>query len=230
MVINFRNFLLKTIPYMLSIAGGWVLFKLTENNISNQDLSDLVNNMAASLLAIPLVFLLYDYSNYLVSNQLNKTMTSHVTDKLNIILLNFILITRQILGAHGKLTFSSLNKMGNLSISNITARLKITQAQIKELRIYGSQLDALIDSSLKSNVLTSDQIQMLTGLMREVSLLINEHNYRHNRRMGAKYIKNIISKIIDWLDSDAFAAMHFQQLLGAAEIDSSSNKKIKKMI
>lgn len=228
MALNLRSFLLKTIPYMLSIAGGWVLFKLTENDVSNENLSDLVNNMAASLLAIPLVFLLYDYSNYLVSNQLNKTMASHTTDKLNIILLNFILIMRQILGARSKLTFASLNNMADLSVSKIALKLKITPAQIKELRIYENQLDVLIDSSVKSNILTNDQIQMLTGLMREVALLINEHNFRHNRHIAAKYIKNIIGKIIDWLDSDAFASMHFQQLLGSAEMGEKNDKNIVK--
>ena len=224
MALNLRSFLLKTIPYMLSIAGGWVLFKLTENNVSNENLSDLVNNIAASLLAIPLVFLLYDYSNYLVSNQLNKTMASHTTDKLNIILLNFILIMRQILGVRSKLTFASLNNMADLSVSKIALKLKITPAQIKELRIYENQLDVLIDSSVKSNILTNDQIQMLTGLMREVALLINEHNFRHNRHIAAKYIINIIGKIIDWLDSDAFASMHFQQLLGLAEMGEQNDK------
>lgn len=228
MAINLRNFFLKTIPYILSIAGGLVLFKLTENNIQNEDVSGLVTNIAASLLAIPLVFILYDYSNYLVSRRLNKTMANHITDQLNIILLNLIIIMRQILGIRTKLTFISLNKMGNISASKMMTLLKITPTQIKDLRIYYNELDTLVYNSTSSDALTNTQVQMLTSLMRDLSLLINEYKFRHNRRATAKYISSIVTKIIEWLDSDAFAAMHFQQLLGAAEIDANSQKKIHK--
>ena len=228
MTLSIRNIFLKMIPYLLSIAGGIVLFKLTENNIHDPNLSDLINNIAASLLAIPLVFLLYDYSNYRVSSQLNKTMTSHITDKTNIILLNIIIITRQILDIKKKLTFTTLNQMGNMSLSKITNKLKITKKQLDDLRTYCNELDDVVNSSTKNNILTPDQIQVITGLIRDMSLLINEHNFRHNKRIAAKYIENIIGKIIDWLDSDAFAAMHFQQLLDAAELGAETSEKSSK--
>lgn len=228
MTLSIRNILLKMIPYLLSIAGGIVLFKLTENNIHDPNLSDLINNIAASLLAIPLVFLLYDYSNYRVSSQLNKTMASHITDKTNIILLNVIIITRQILDIKKKLTFTTLNQMGNMSLSKITNKLKITKKQLDDLRTYCNELDDVVNSSTKNSILTPDQIQVITGLIRDMSLLINEHNFRHNKRIAAKYIENIIGKIIDWLDSDAFAAMHFQQLLDAAELGAETSEKSSK--
>ena len=204
------------------------MFKLTENNIHDPNLSDLINNIAASLLAIPLVFLLYDYSNYRVSSQLNKTMASHITDKTNIILLNVIIITRQILDIKKKLTFTTLNQMGNMSLSKITNKLKITKKQLDDLRTYCNELDDVVNSSTKNSILTPDQIQVITGLIRDMSLLINEHNFRHNKRIAAKYIENIIGKIIDWLDSDAFAAMHFQQLLDAAELGAETSEKSSK--
>ncbi len=228
MTLSIRNIFLKMIPYLLSIAGGIVLFKLTENNIHDPNLSDLINNIAASLLAIPLVFLLYDYSNYRVSSQLNKTMASHITDKTNIILLNVIIITRQILDIKKKLTFTTLNQMGNMSLSKITNKLKITKKQLDDLRTYCNELDDVVNSSTKNSILTPDQIQVITGLIRDMSLLINEHNFRHNKRIAAKYIENIIGKIIDWLDSDAFAAMHFQQLLNAAELGAETSEKSSK--
>jgi len=229
MTINVRNFFLKMVPYLLSIIGGVVLFKLTENNIHDEDLAGLVTNIAASLLAIPLVFILYDYSNYLVSRRLNKTMADHMTDKLNVILLNLIIIIRQILGIRKNLTFVSLNKMADIPASQMIKKLKITPSQIKDFRIYYNELDSLVYHSTQTDAFTNSQVQLLTGLMRELSLLINEYKFRHNRRVAAKYMENIIGKIIEWLDSDAFAAMHFQQLLGAAKIDAknqiSSEKK-----
>lgn len=224
MAIKLRNILLKMIPYVLSVAGGLILFIVTKDEVHNPNVTDLINNISASLLSIPLVFLLYDYTNYRVSKQLNKTMADSMTDKINIILLNLIMIIRQMLGIRGTLTFASMNKMSNLSQSKIVANLKITQNLANELRTYRDEIDNMIYNWAKPNVLTGAQVQMLTGLVRELSLLINEHSFRRNRRVAAKYIENIIGKIIDWMDSDAFASMHFQQLLGAAQLDATNRK------
>ena len=154
-------------------------------------------------------------------------MADSMTDKINIILLNLIMIIRQMLGIRGTLTFASMNKMSNLSQSKIVANLKITQNLANELRTYRDEIDNMIYNGAKPNVLTGAQVQMLTGLVRELSLLINEHSFRRNRRVAAKYIENIIGKIIDWMDSDAFASMHFQQLLGAAQLDATNRKSTK---
>lgn len=203
------------------------MFIVTKDEVHNPNVTDLINNISASLLSIPLVFLLYDYTNYRVSKQLNKTMADSMTDKINIILLNLIMIIRQMLGIRGTLTFASMNKMSNLSQSKIVANLKITQNLANELRTYRDEIDNMIYNWAKPNVLTGAQVQMLTGLVRELSLLINEHSFRRNRRVAAKYIENIIGKIIDWMDSDAFASMHFQQLLGAAQLDATNRKSTK---
>ena len=219
--------LLKMIPYVLSVAGGLILFIVTKDEVHNPNVTDLINNISASLLSIPLVFLLYDYTNYRVSKQLNKTMADSMTDKINIILLNLIMIIRQMLGIRGTLTFASMNKMSNLSQSKIVANLKITQNLANELRTYRDEIDNMIYNGAKPNVLTGAQVQMLTELVRELSLLINEHSFRRNRRVAAKYIENIIGKIIDWMDSDAFASMHFQQLLGVAQLDATNRKSTK---
>ena len=82
------------------------------------------------------------------------------------------------------------------------------------------ELDALVYHSANTSVLSVPQIQTLTNLEHTISLLINEHKYRRNRQIAAKYIENIINHIIEWMDSDAFASMHFQQLLGTAETKS----------
>ncbi len=74
-MVRFHIILLKSIPYLLSIAGGAILFLLTKDEIADPSLADLITNMAASLLSIPLVFLLYDYSNYLINRHLRREKT-----------------------------------------------------------------------------------------------------------------------------------------------------------
>lgn len=218
MKFSLRDFLLKTIPYILSIAGGLTLFIITKDDVHDPNVTDLINNIAASLLSIPLVFLLYDYTNYRVSKQLKKTLTDSVGDKINVILLRVVIVIRGIIGMRKKLTFMTLNNMSDISISRISSRLKITPLALSELHSLHDQLYDFIYHGANTNVLSVDQIQSLSGLLHEISQLINEHEFRRNRRIAAKYIKNIMGHIADWMDSDALAAMRFQQLLGNAEI------------
>ena len=225
MKINFRDIFLKIIPYALSVGGGLILFIVTKDDIHNPNVTDLINNISASLLSIPLVFLLYDYSNYLVSRRLKKTLADNMGDKISVLLLYLTIIIRQIIGARGKLTFASLNNMGDFSISHIAAHLKITPSAMNGLRQCRDNLDNLIYHNANANVLSADEIQSLSALMREISQLINEHSFRKNHRVAAKYIKNIIGHITDWMDADAFASMHFQQLLGTAITDEKQSVK-----
>ena len=109
------------------------------------------------------------------------------------------------------------------TVQGLSFGVKITPSAINNLRQCRDDIDNLIYHNANSNVLSGDQIQSLSGLMCALSQLINEHEFRRNHRAAAKYIKNIISHITDWMDSDALAAMHFQQLLGTAEIPD--NKK-----
>lgn len=218
MKFRLHDFLLKMIPYVLSIAGGLVLFIVTKDDIHDPNMTDLINNIAASLLSIPLVFLLYDYSNYRVSKQLQKTMADSVGDKINVILLRVAIVIRGIIGMRKKLTFMTLNNMSDISVSRISTRLKITPSALSELHSLHDQLYDFIYHGANTNVLSVDQIQSLSGLLREISQLINEHEFRRNRRIAARYIKNIMGHIADWMDSDAFASLHFDKLLGTAKI------------
>ncbi len=225
MKFSLRDFLLKTIPYILSIAGGLTLFIITKDDVHDPNVTDLINNIAASLLSIPLVFLLYDYTNYRVSKQLKKTLADSVGDKINVILLRVVIVIRGIIGMRKKLTFMTLNNMSDISISRISSRLKITPLALSELHSLHDQLYDFIYHGANTNVLSVDQIQSLSGLLHEISQLINEHEFRRNRRIAAKYIKNIMGHIADWMDSDAFASLHFDELLGTAQLNGTVNPR-----
>ena len=108
---QFRDFMLKSIPYLLSIAGGVVLFIVTKDNLADKELADLVTNIAASLLSIPLVFLLYDYSNSRISSRLSTTLAANMTDKINVLVLNIIMQLRKSVGLRGRATLESLNRI-----------------------------------------------------------------------------------------------------------------------
>ena len=68
--MKFSNFILKVIPYVLSILGGVLVFDVSRKYADGQGWNDLLDNISASLLAIPLVFLFYDYSNFLITRRM----------------------------------------------------------------------------------------------------------------------------------------------------------------
>ncbi len=211
--MKLRDVLLKMIPYLLSVAGGLLLFVLTKDNISNENVADLINNIAASLLAIPLVFLLYDYSNSRVSKRLSQTMAQNLGDTINLLVMNLILVMRRIADVRGPVTLESVNKMSDWRPSYIARRLKITSRDLDELRKYRDELNDLIYKYARANILTTNQIQDLSAMARDLSHLINEHGFYANKQISSKYVAGIVTRITDWLDTDAEMSLHFQEMV-----------------
>ena len=95
----------------MSIAGGIVLYTGAIDNAPNDNIRDLVINVSASLLSIPLVFLLYDYTNSRVANQMKHTMINSMTDKLNVLMLNIIGLLRESMGVRSRVTTENRNRI-----------------------------------------------------------------------------------------------------------------------
>lgn len=226
--MNLRTVFLKSVPYLMSIAGGVILYTGAIDNAPNDNLRDLIINVSASLLSIPLVFLLYDYMNYRVSRQMKKSMMNNVTDKLNTVMLNIILTVREALGVRSKLTTENLNRMLIWQAHEITPKLKITPKIAEQFKEYHNDLDTLLFRNGQSNVLNAEQVQILTDVARDMTHLINENKFRKNRHMTAKYIAAIMAKILDWLDSDSVAALNLQQHLANNDLQAAQPEKIKK--
>ncbi len=198
-----KNLLLKTIPYLLSVIGGITLFLISLDKVRDPNVSGLIDNIAASLLSIPLVFLLYDYTNYRISRQVNRSLASNISDKLNSVILNMVFFLRHSLGLKVNVRLEAFNKLQDWSLKKISSRLKITRSEINNLRAYRYEIDEIIYHASKGNVLTGEQEQILSSLSREISHLMTEHNFRRDKTIVAKHVKNIISKIVEWQDVTA---------------------------
>ena len=223
MKINVRSFLLKSLPYLMSIAGGIILYTGAIDNAPNENLRDLTINVSASLLSIPLVFLLYDYTNSRVANQMKRTMINSMTDKLNMLMLNIIGLLRESMGVRSKLTTENLNRMLIWRTPEISKRLKITPRILDKLHEYHNELDTLLFRNSQNLVLGAEQVQILSGLVRDMTHLINENKFRRNRHLSAKYTQSMMERILDWMDSDNVAAMNLAQHL--SETTAATDKK-----
>ena len=225
MKIHVRTFLLKSLPYLMSIAGGIILYTGAIDNAPNENLRDLVINVSASLLSIPLVFLLYDYTNSRIANQMKRTMINSMTDKLNILMLNIIILLRESMGVHSKLNTENLNRMLIWRAPDISKRIKITSRVLDKFHEYHNDLDNLLYRNAQNTVLNTEQIQILSGLVRDMTHFINENKFHKNKQMSAKYIESIMGRILDWLDSDSVAAMNLAQHLAGTNNTTEDTKK-----
>lgn len=215
MKFNFRTFFLKSLPYLMSITGGIILYTGAIDNAPNANLRDLIINVSASLLSIPLVFLLYDYTNSRIARQMKKNLANSMSDRLNILMLNIILMLREMMGVRTKLNTENLNRMLMWRVPEISRRLKITTKTNQELREYHNELDTLLYRNGQNDVINSDVFQTLSALSREMTRLINESKFRRNKRLSAKYVEGIMARILDWLDSDSVAALNLQKHISA---------------
>lgn len=224
MKFSFRNYFLKSLPYLLSIAGGIILYTGAIDNAPNDNIRDLVINVSASLLSIPLVFLLYDYTNSRIANTMKRNLINSMDDKLNVLMLNIIGLLRESMGVRSKLTTENLNRMLIWRAPEISRRLKLTPRILVNLHEYHNELDSLLYRDSQNSVLTTEQNRILSALARDMTHLINENKFRHNRHLSAKYIESIMGRILDWLDSSSVAAMNLAQHLSSDGASDATKK------
>ena len=222
MHFNVRIFFLKSLPYLMSIAGGIILYTGAIDNAPTDNLRDLIINVSASLLSIPLVFLLYDYTNSKVANQMKKNMSHSITDRLNMVMVNIILVLRESMGMRRKPTTDSLNRMLSWRAPEISHRLNITPTVLKKMQDCHDDMDTILYRNGLHDVLATDTYQILSSVARDMAHLINETKFHHRKRVSAKYIENMMTHILDWLDSDSVAALNIQKHL-SSDPEISSN-------
>ena len=225
MRLNFRDVFLKSLPYLLSITGGIILYTGAIDNSPNDNIRDLVINVSASLLSIPLVFLLYDYTNSRVNRQMKRHMANSVGDRLNDLMINIILLLREALAVRSKPTTENINRMLSWRTTEISPRLKITDNVMEKMHKYHDDLDTLLYRNSQTDVLSSEQVQILSSLARAMTHFINENKFHKNRHISAKYLETIMIKVLDWLDIDTVAALSISMHLSGASDTLEKGKK-----
>lgn len=208
-----RDFLLKSLPYLISIAGGIVLFSVSLDNVRDPAVEGLISNISASLLAIPLVFLLYDYTTNRVSRRLQETLVNGMTEKINTIMLHTLITLRKMIKVRGRLTRGTINSMRTLSKAHIERELSLRTDNMNLLHQYYEELENLILGYAKENIFSPEQMRIMTALTRDMSRLVGSHRVGGGRQVVAQHIKSIIDEITDWLDSTAEISKNFDQIL-----------------
>ena len=190
--------LLKSIPYVLSIAGGVFVFDFSQDYLHDPNWIDLMNNVAASLLAIPLVFLFYDYSNYLVTLRMNKHQHAKLINMLDDCLLKILAQMKNIIGL----------KRIEVPMQDINLNYKKLNLDARYLRAIKNQLNGLEDILYKSDkisVLDPQHTQILSFIAQELNQILNECKYNNSLRELARYIETTLSIIDDWFYATGYS-------------------------
>ena len=193
------SFALKSIPYVLSIAGGVFVFDISKDYLHDPSWIDLMNNVAASLLAIPLVFLFYDYSNFLITRRMHRHQHASIINILDGYLFKILAQMKNIIG---------LTRI-EVPMQDINLNYKKLDLDDKYLRAIRKQLNNLEDLLYKSDkieVLDPQHTQILSFIAQELNQIMNECKYHNSPKEIARYIETTLSMIDDWFYATGYTS------------------------
>ena len=185
------HFVLKCIPYVLSIAGGVFVFDFSKRYLHDPSWIDLTNNISASLLAIPLVFLFYDYSNFLITRSMKRNLHASVVSVIDSILFKILGQMKHVIQIeHINVPMQDLN----LNYKKLDLDAKYIRAIKKQLML----MEGFLYKSDKIEVLDPQHTQILSFVVQELNQILNEYKYHNSPREIARYIETTLSMIDDW--------------------------------
>lgn len=197
--MNFINIVFKSIPYVLSIAGGIFVFDFSQQYLHDPGWIDLMDNVAASLLAIPLVFLFYDYSNYLVTRRVHKHQHTNIINTLDGYLFKILTHIKNIIGLPRiEVPMQDIN----LNYKKLNFDKKYVHGLQKQLNM----LEDLLYKSDKIEVLDPQHTQILSFIAQELNQILNELKFHNSPKEIARYLETTLSMIDDWFYATGYTA------------------------
>jgi predicted nucleic acid-binding protein len=169
--------------------------------IEDHNTHGLMNEIAGALLAVPLVFLLYEYVNHRMSSNVNDKMAESLVFDVNSMVLKVLKELRDILMKKSPLSWGMINKMLRMRVNEIRAAARITNQDIALLKTYKKDLNELSYKLVRTNVLSERQIQMVIAITKQLAHVVNEWEYKGKTPQIAEYMEKLLLSIDDWFDS-----------------------------
>ncbi|MCQ2562611.1 MAG: hypothetical protein MJ158_03295 [Alphaproteobacteria bacterium] len=183
-------FIFKSVPYILSVVGGGVVIWFSYKYIHSERLIDLMTNVSASLLSIPLVFLFYEYSNYRIQSRVSQYEKNKLYAEIKTLTNRILNQVRHVLG------LKDINKFINDSLK-YTNKINIKDKQITILENTAHRLEKILYKSERIQNLEVQQIQILSYLIQTLNETINEYKFHNNKKELAKYLATLVLCIDD---------------------------------
>ena len=197
--MKFITLLLKMIPYVLSIAGGVFVFDFSQKYLHAPGWIDLMDNVAASLLAIPLVFLFYDYSNYLITRRMHKHQRSKTIQTIDSLLFKILTQIKNIANLP-RIEVPMQDLILNYKKLNFDAHY------LRLLRKYLRELEDLLYKFDKIEILDPQHTQILSFVTQELNQILNECKFHNPAQEIARYLETTLSIIDDWFYATGYTS------------------------
>lgn len=194
-----KNFWLRILPYLISILTGIGIYIFTILYVKDSSLSDLIMNIAAGLLSIPIVFLSYETVRELSSRNLRTSLRSHLLFEINDILLDIIVNLRKLLSQNTPFTPEGLDLFLNMDIARIRKNIAMTDDLSKTFETDKDKLIHLLNNNDNAHVLTEAELNMLYSTANHLGILSKEIFYR-DKVKDKKTLFNTIQLLLRTLD------------------------------
>lgn len=215
---NLKYFLLRLLPYVISIIIGLAIFAVVRKiEQRDEDVSNLLINISSDLLSIPFVFICYEVVNKIINRDLNNTLFRSTTFNINSIILNIVNDMRGMMGYTDVIDKNNLGELLKLSKRDIIKKLKkdgLNKDTLDKISKNNKDLYDIMHKSSTIEVLDSDQIKNLLYLSREIDILYNKFSFLIDKSIGTKEktsvaenLENMINSIKNWVDTTEIDAL-----------------------
>ena len=215
---NLKYFLLKLLPYVISIAIGLTIFAIVRRiERRDEDVSNLLINISSDLLSIPFVFICYEVVNKIINQDLDNTLFRSTTFNINLIIINMVNDMGNIIGYTNIINKNNIGEFLKLSKKDILKKLKnnkLSKDILDNISENNKNLYNVMHQSTTIEVLDGDQIKNLLYLSREINILYNKFSILLNKPIDAKEktliaenFENIIDSIKSWMDTSEIDAL-----------------------
>lgn len=161
-----KTLFLKILPYAFSLLGGVVVYIVTIY-IEDNDLSDLMVNVAAGLLSIPLIFICYELVRNVSTSKINKELSEHLNLEINHNLRGIIKAMQTLVPPKSE----NFDVYLALPIQEVKKRLDTEGADMQLLLEKKSSIDKLIVGNKHVELLSRDRFHAVFSVSKELRIL-----------------------------------------------------------
>lgn len=196
-----KNMFIRSIPLLLAFLAGLSVFAVAMFVLKEGNIYDIFIEVSGALIGIPFVFFIYDYTEYIISAKLNKTINDSITFEINSIISVVLRQTKEILGIKKEINWDMIQKMLNMKNSEIKKSLTINKQTGTVLRQCKDKLTDLLYRGENVSVMTPEHLQTIVQISKVLSVTAADMEYRKsNRDAIVADIKNLFRLIDQWFD------------------------------
>lgn len=197
---SMKTLFIRIMPFIAAIAAGAALYIFSAHYIKNSGLNDLMVNIAAGLLSIPLVFISYEIFNERSTRDLKNALREHLLFEINDTIITVINAMRSLLAQTGVLTREELDVFLNMDAAQIHKNLILNDEAANILHDAKDKLIRLIGNNNNSAVFSNTEIEIIFAVSNALSVISKEIKYR-SKIKDEKTLVSTIEKLLKQIDS-----------------------------